>query len=135
MIDFIHERLKKWGPEKRRILFGVNGWPSRTILGRLIAEGDVGASFSAYTQETPEVFSPDSLEVNNAFKQLPEKSQNLVFIHYVITAPAKQKCAIIGVDRNTYYYRLDSSHGELAHILYRSLKQNSANVSNDLTVD
>ena len=118
MIDYIHERCRSWGAQLRWVTCGADGWPSRTMLARIIAEGSLGASAGRFVQHFPEVLAPDALELNNAIKTLKETHREILFVHYVVVGQGKAKARTIGIHIQTYYDRLDSSQGELARALY-----------------
>ena len=131
MIDYIHERCRSWGAQMRWVTMGQDGWPSRTILGKMIAEGSLGASAGRFVQHFPEVLAPDALEINNAIKTLRETHREILFVHYVVVGQGKSKARTIGIHIQTYYDRLDSSQGELARALYILSIRNSQNCMSD----
>lgn len=131
MIDYIHERCRSWGAQMRWVSMGKDGWPSRTMLARIITEGSLGASAGRFVQHFPEVLNAEALEINNAVKTLKEPHREILFVHYVVVGQGKAKARTIGIHIQTYYDRLDSSQGELARALYTISIRNSQNCMSD----
>ena len=70
MIDWIHQRCKEWGHQLRRINYGNDGWPPRTILDKMIKEGILGAASGRFCQHFPECLGEEELKINNAVEAL-----------------------------------------------------------------
>ena len=105
-----------------RILYGgKDGWPSRTVLARMIEEGALGASSSRFMQFFPECLDSDALKYNTAIKQLSERDREILFVDYVVIGKSKVKASRMGIARQTYFQRRDSAHTRLAQVLH--LKQ------------
>lgn len=119
----------------RWVSMGKDGWPSRTMLARMIAEGSLGASAGRFVQHFPEVLNPEALEINNAIKALKEAHREILFVHYVVVGQGKAKARIIGIHIQTYYDRLDSSQGELARALYTISIRNNQNCMSESTYE
>lgn len=138
MIGWVDAICKEWGRAQYWLLFGKTGWPTRTVLGKLMEEGIVGAACSQFLVEYPEVLTGDNLRTANAIKLLPEEPRSLVTIHYVIRMPAKQKCQRIPLPLRTYYAKLGDAHVRLANViqfqenceLRKRLAQNSIQTCN-----
>lgn len=113
MIDWIHARCKTWGAQIRWVYLGKDGWPSRSVLGKMITEGSLGASCNRFVQHFPEVLNPEALETNNAIKQLEEKHREILFVHYVVIGKGKVKACRLEIERTVYYDRLDTAHKRL----------------------
>ncbi len=118
MIAWIHERCKHWGWQMRLLYLGKDGWPARSILGKLIEEGALGASSSRFMQHFPECLDADAIATNNAIKTLSEADREVLFLDYCVIGKAKVKAARMGVERRTYYDRRDAAHVRLSHALY-----------------
>jgi hypothetical protein len=117
MIQWVNEACKSWGRAQYWLLYGNKGLPSRTILGKLIEEGLVGAACNQWTKDYPEVLQGQNLIVANAVKQLPEQPRTLITIHYVISGTARYKCRVISMPIRTYYGQIDHAHFELAQLI------------------
>lgn len=113
MIDWIHARCNVWGAQIRWVHLGKDGWPSRSVLGKLIEEGALGASSSRFIQNYPEVLNPEALETNNAIRQLGESEREILFVHYVVIGKGKVKAWRMNLAKNTYYDRIDAAHRKL----------------------
>lgn len=133
MIDYIHERYLTWGTEKRRLIRGGDdGWPSRTMLYRLMREGVVGASSSRLVQHMPDCLSAEANEINAAVKAQSEPLQEVALVHYIVPGRAKAKAARLKIDRSVYYDRIDTLHQRTVEFL--CTRQNSQNVSGDFSL-
>jgi hypothetical protein len=113
MIDWLHEECITWGRQIRWLYLGRDGWPSRSVIGKLREEGMLGASFSRFTQHWPEVLNPVALKVNNGYKQLAEPDREILFIHYVVIGKGKVKAHRLGLPKSTYYDRVDAAQRRL----------------------
>lgn len=131
MIDFIDDRCKTWGAQMRWVYSGKDGWPSHTLLDRMIKEGILGASVGRFVQHFPEVLSPEAIEINNGVKQLREVHREILFLHYVVVGKGKGKAQRLEIHIQTYYDRLDCAQGELARALYVGSITNSQNVMSE----
>ena len=110
MIGWVHEACRSWGRAKYWVMFGKGGYPTRTMLGKLIEEGVVGAACSQFTMEYPEVLMDENLKMENAIKTLPETPRTVITIHYVFRLPTKAKYAKLGIGKGTYYDALAHAH-------------------------
>jgi hypothetical protein len=110
MIDHIHHRCITWGRRIRQIYLGKDGWPSRSILGKLSEEGVLGASATRLVQSYSEVLTGEALETACAIKVLDEESREVLFVHYVVIGKGKTKAYRLGISRDTYYERLHRAH-------------------------
>ena len=117
MIDWVHDSLRDWGRAQYWLLFGKQGYPTRTMLGKLIEEGVVGASCNQFTIEYPEVLMGRNLQVANAVKTLAEMPRTVVSAHYVFRMPAKQKYTKLGMSHTKYYNTLSQAHLSIANAL------------------
>jgi hypothetical protein len=117
MISWVNAVCKEWGRAQYWLLFGKGGFPTRTILGKLMEEGVVGAACSQFTMEYPEVLTGDNLVVANAIKTLSEVPRSVVTVHYVFRMPTRLKYAKLGMGRTSYYDTLNLSHVQLANAI------------------
>ncbi len=117
MISWVDGVLKNWGRAQYWLMFKGNGFPARTILGKLMEEGAVGAACNQYTREFPEVLMGENLIVANAVKTLSEEPQTVIRAHYVIRMPAKQKYSFAGITKYRYYEIIDQAHVKLANAI------------------
>ena len=114
MIDYIDARCQDWGHSIRAIYIGKDGWPSRSVIGKLRDEGVLGASCDKLTQHYREVLTGERLETGNAIKQLSEHDRAILFVHYVVIGKGKVKAARLNVSRKTYYEYVNRAQGHLA---------------------
>lgn len=117
MIDYIESRCKEWGHAVRAIYVGKDGWPSRSVLGKLREEGVLGASCDKLAQHYREVLTGERLDTGNAIKRLGEEDRAILFVHYVVIGKGKVKAARLGVSRKTYYDYVNKAQGHLAVII------------------
>lgn len=113
MIDWLNEECMTWGRQIRWLYIGKDGWPSRSVIGRLRDEGMLGAASSRFTQHWPEVLNETALKVNNGYKRLSETDREILFIHYVVVGKGKVKAARLNLPRSTYYDRVDAAQKRL----------------------
>jgi len=113
--DWLEHMCEAWGRSVHHLLFGDSGWPARTMLGRIMDEGFTGAAATNFVQHHPEVMTGEALEVSCAIKRIPsEELRTVLFAHYVIRKPVKAKAAKLGMERSTYYAKLDKAHSRLS---------------------
>jgi hypothetical protein len=117
VISWVDCVLKNWGRAQYWLMFKGNGYPSRTILGKLLEEGAVGAACNQYTREFPEVLMGENLIVANAVKTLAEKPRAIISVHYVLRLPARVKYTRIGIPREHYYETISAAHISLANAI------------------
>lgn len=110
IIDWVHAECEAWGRQIRWVYLGKDGWPSRTMLGKCIEEGLVGASATRMSQFFPECLNPDALRANRIIKSLPEAARLMLFVHYVVVGKGKVKAHRMAIPVRTYYDRLDQAH-------------------------
>ncbi len=129
MIAWVHEACKSWGRAQWWLMFKGNGYPSRTILGKLMEEGAVGAATNQFTREFPEVLQGENLMIANAIKTLPELPRAIISVHYVLRLPARTKYTKIGIDRPTYYEVIAKAHIRIANCVEAQDLREQARVS------
>jgi hypothetical protein len=119
MIDWVHAEAERWGRQMRWKWLGKDGWPSRTMLGKLIDEGVVGASSAKFMQFFPEHLTSDALAVNRVVQALAEGDRAMFFVHYIVIGKGKTKAHRMGVPVRTYYDHLDRAHKAYASAQHR----------------
>ena len=117
MISWVHCALKDWGRAQWWLMFKGDGFPTRTMLGKLMEEGAHGASSSQYTREFPEVLMGENLVVGNAVKTLSEVPRAIISAHYVIRLPARTKYTRAGISREMYYDTISNAHIQIANAI------------------
>lgn len=80
-IRIVHIRLEMWAKWARDK--APNGWPERTILGRLIEEGPGASQSSHTTSDMPEGIA----ETDRAVGHLPDEDRKVVRQYYLHWAP------------------------------------------------
>lgn len=114
MTAWVHAALEEWGRAQRWVACGIDGWPPKSTIGRLMEEGVTGAGIRRFVQHFPEVLTGYPLIVANAIKTLPEELRDAVFGRYVIQSkkhgrPAKVVAACLGIAERTYYDRVSTA--------------------------
>jgi hypothetical protein len=117
MISWVHCALKDWGRAQYWLMFKGDGYPSRSMLGKLLEEGAVGAATNQFTREFPEVLVGENLIVANAVKTLSEKPRAVVSVHYVLRMPARNKYKFMGISREMYYGIVWGAHIQIANAI------------------
>ena len=126
MIDYIHVRLCDWGRQIRKVYLGHEGWPSRSVLGKLKEEGILGAASVRFVQFEPEFLIGECLETNRAIKGLTEIDREILFVHYVVIGKGKLKAARLDMPRSTYYSHIDQAQRSLERLLIAGLDKKAA---------
>ena len=80
-IRIVHVRLEMWAKWARDK--APNGWPERTILGRLIEEGPGASQCSAGVSDMPEGVA----ETDRAVGHLPTEDRGVIRQYYLFWAP------------------------------------------------
>lgn len=119
MIIWVDEECRSWGAHKRWMRHAQDGWPERSILGRLIEEGP-GAGHTAFTSRVPVTDPPEAYTAVNLALQLMalthelEKPIQVIHAHYVDYGKAKQKAPSLGVSLKQYWNLLHTAHAFIA---------------------
>lgn len=147
MIDWIDEKCRVWGRQKRRIV----GKPSvmldaialclveskklvfrgtapsgnaRGISGRLQDEGPVAAAIGNARRNGPqEVLTGDALEVSVAIQlalragRLTDSQHEALIAHYIVRGNVGSKAKALGIKRDAYYDRIDRAHRSIESFL------------------
>ncbi len=111
MIDWIDDLGKDWG---RRLRKAPTGYPRRSVTGRIMDEGDVGAAIRAHIEILPVKFmAADVLEFHRAWEVQRSKYRKLLYVHYAAIAAISVKLDFMDMKRSTYYSNLDQAQTEL----------------------
>jgi hypothetical protein len=119
MITWVDEECRSWGAHKRWLIWGKEGWPERSILGRLIAEGP-GAGHETFGSRVPVKDPPVAYaSISHALQLMAlthelEKPIQIVHAHYVDYGMAKQKAPKLGVSLKQYWNMLHAAHAFIA---------------------
>ncbi len=126
MIDWIHEGCKHWGWQMRIFYLGGDGWISRSILGKMMEEGLLGASASRLIQFFPECMDAEALKYNNAIKTLGERDRETLVICYVVIGKLKVKAHRLGIDESTLFQRRNTAQAHLSQAIHRVATEKKA---------
>lgn len=116
MIQWVHHACLEWGRAKRRIMDGTEGWPTRSMLGRLIEEGACGASQPGMIRNRyPEVMLGNALQVSIALTRMAASHRMeiqclVVSAHYVAPGCAPVKAQLIDIAIKDYWKKLHEGH-------------------------
>jgi len=118
MIQWVHQHCLEWARFKRRALYGDEGWPPRSSLGRVIDEGP-GASHSTLRDNFPEVMTGVALQVSRALAKMAathemEKQWLVVHLHYLYPDKARAKADAMRISAPTYWQHVNCAHSYLA---------------------
>lgn len=121
MIDWVDQKCRDWGAHKRWLIHGKEGWPERSILGRLIEEGP-GAGHETFgsqcpIKDPPEEYTLVSVALQRmALAQGMEKPIQVMHVHYVAYGKAKEKAPKVGVSVKQYWNLLHAAHAFISAI-------------------
>lgn len=116
MIDSVDHQCQVWGRHKRWLVYGThNGWPSLSLLGRLITEGP-GAGERTFRTRVP--ITDDPLEytlVSVALAKMAEthamaEPYAVIWAHYFFGGRAKRKAHDMDMALRTYWQHLHAAH-------------------------
>jgi hypothetical protein len=119
MITWVDAACRQWGSHKRWMITGEQGWPERSILGRLIDEGPGAGHESAGThcpiKDPPEAYTLVSVALQRmAATQELDKPLQVVRAHYVLRGNAKQKAPWLGMSVRQYWNYLNNAQSFIA---------------------
>jgi len=119
MIQWVHAHCLEWGRLKRKALFGSEGWPARSTLGRLIDEGHGASHASVWRNHFPEVMTGVALQVSRALAKMAatqemEKQWLVVHLHYLYPDKARAKADALKISVPVYWNTLGCAHSYLA---------------------
>lgn len=115
MIAWVDEQCRSWGAHKRWLMFGSHGWPERSLLGKLVAEGP-GAGQGSFVARIPIKDSPPSYTaINLALVKMAdthemEKPWLVINAHYLFGGHAKAKAPILQMSVPQYWTQLHAAH-------------------------
>jgi hypothetical protein len=119
MIQWVDEVCRTWGAHKRWLITGEQGWPERSILGRLIEEGP-GAGHESFgghcpIKDAPEGYTLVSVALQRmAATQGLEKPLKVIRAHYVLKGVAKEKAPWLGLSVRQYWNLLNNGQAYIA---------------------
>lgn|GEM_PF-4907232 len=112
MLDFIHSQGKAWGRYMRQ---SPTGYSSRSVMGRIVEEGSVGAAIKQFFQKIPVTGIPRGvLPFHRAYLRLPERLREVIFVTYVVGAERDAKAEALGITKSHMYRLLDQAHYQIA---------------------
>jgi hypothetical protein len=114
----VHQHCLEWARFKRKALFGNEGWPSRSTLGRIIEEGH-GASHTQFRNNFPEVMTGIALQVSRALAKMAathemERPWLVIHAHYLYPGKARAKADAMRISTPTYWQQVSCAHSYLA---------------------
>jgi hypothetical protein len=108
VIDWVHELLLDWGKYQRR---QPTGWPTRSVVGRIIEEGPTGASDSRPGTNTPRgVGIPAKLvDICAAISYLPYEQRAALTVRYCTASKRERAWALVesGIKRRELFRLID----------------------------
>ena len=117
MRAFADACAREWGRQVWRLWMQDQGWPARTLLGRIIDEGLTGAGHTGGKQWYPEAFDDKGQLVSRALRRMPESDRNAIAIHYAVPVPVKRKLVVLKIPESTYFRSLRAARDRLANLL------------------
>lgn len=115
MIAWVDDHCRTWGAHKRWLTFGQHGWPERSLLGKLVAEGP-GAGEGSFVARIPiKDAPPNYTAINLALRKMAdthemEKPWLVIHAHYVFAGHAKSKAPILQISLPQYWQQLHAAH-------------------------
>ncbi|HQS59743.1 MAG: hypothetical protein B7Y56_03090 [Gallionellales bacterium 35-53-114] len=100
--EYIKTRLQQWAEWSAMREDGAVGYPRECSYTRL--QGRSGGGFFS-----PEV-DLDSMEVEDAVRELPEHLRNTVREYYIAPGTIEQKAKALCCNKNTIYLRIERAH-------------------------
>lgn len=118
MIAWVDEQCRAWGAHKRWLTYGqASGWPSRSLLGKLIEQGP-GAGHIAFSSSIPHGVhdAPESFVLIERSLERMQRDEvmvcpsRVVWAHYFFGGRVKQKCRDMDLPVRTYWQHLHAAH-------------------------
>jgi hypothetical protein len=131
MIAWVDEVCRTWGAHKKWIMHGKDGWPERSILGRLIEEGP-GAGHESFSSTVPIKDAPEGyVLVSVALQRMAAthelgKAIEVINAHYVKNGKAVTKAPDIGVSVKQYWNLLHTGHAFIAGMVFSPSEDKAA---------
>lgn len=118
MIAWVDDQCRAWSAHYRWILTGEDGWPERSMLGKLIDEG-YGAGQGAFTarvpiKDPPEKYTNVSIALQRMKDLHMDKPVQIVYLHYLVRGKARNKAPDLGVSVPQYWNILNTAHAFIA---------------------
>lgn len=119
MISWVDNDCRAWSAHYRWQMLGDDGWPERSILGRLIDEGP-GAGHAPFGTRVLVKDPPDEYRfINLALQHMAltremEKPRYAIHLHYLIRGRAKTKAPLMEVSVKQYWNLLHAGHAFIA---------------------
>lgn len=112
---YVEQLSREWGRQVWRLWTSGEGYPARTLLARIIAEGLTGAGHvKGQRSWCIEGFSLHGQMVSCALHTLPGDQQTIFTVHYAIHAPLKTKYAVMRIPERNYWRSLKVARTRLA---------------------
>ena len=127
-VSFAKACARVWGRQVWRIWLGMDGWPAKTLLGRIMEEGLTGAGHTRARAWYPEGLTEEGLLVSRALHRLEEPDRRALMIHYAVPLPADRKARVVGIAERTYYRSVGEATRRLAVALSTLDNAGSPNV-------
>lgn len=113
--------LRVWGAQTWRRWTRADGWPPKTVLGRVIEEGLTGAAQGYTRSHYVEGYTGNALAVSVAMHELVERDRTMLTVHYVIPLPSALKARRLRLAKSTYYDRLNRAEGAILRAILRAI--------------
>lgn len=125
MIPWVHESCKAWARHRRWLDAQTElGWPSRSMLGKLMDEGPgAGSSGGTFGSSVPVSDPPkDYAGISFALQRMISgyalrQQAEVVQVHYLGTGDVKTKAAALEISVSQYWDFLHSAHAYFAGFL------------------
>lgn len=111
--EWLEPMIETWRGQVLGAWRGEDGWPARTVLGRIIDEG-AGASHGGGSQRVFEVYHGDGLKIRRAIEGMPLGPRQVFVAHYLASGNATSKSAELGIKKSRYWSLLDAAYHYLA---------------------
>jgi hypothetical protein len=131
MIPWVDEICRTWGAHKKWILYGEDGWPERSILGKLMEEG-YGAGHEDMRSRVPIKDPPEGyVLVSVALQRMADthvlgKSVEVIKAHYSQNGKAITKAPELGVSLKQYWNLLHTGHAFIAGMVFAPSEDKAA---------
>ncbi len=121
MIAWVDNQCRAWSAHYRWVMTGEDGWPERSILGRLIEEGP-GAGHTGYGSHVPIKDPPEAYTlVTLALRHMADThemvlARDAIHWHYLARGKASAKAPALGVSVKQYWNLIHTAHAYIAGI-------------------
>ena len=109
MIPWVRDELRSWGRVMGR---QVNGWPSLSLLGRVIKQGPEGVRANGKRDFVPKgIGLGKSIHAHRIVLDMPIEIRTVVWVKYVVRDRTDaERAKVLGMSRKTFHNRLDNAH-------------------------